>query len=166
LPKLLERAGPGLVGSGSITGLFSVLVEGDDDNEPISDAARGILDGHIVLSRAIAQRGRYPSVDVLKSVSRMLPDCNDEAENMLLQVARNLMSTYEDMAEMIRLGAYRRGSDREVDHAIQYYPQIEQFIRQKKEESISLDESYDALAAVLGFENWREKLTSVKAAEL
>lgn len=165
MPKLMERAGPGVVGSGSITGLFSVLVEGDDDNEPVSDTARGILDGHIVLSRSIAQRGRFPAVDVLKSVSRMLPDCNDDAENLLLQTARNLISTYEDMAEMIRLGAYRRGSDREVDHAIQYYPQIENFIRQRKQESFSIEDSYDALATVLGIENWRQKLTSKTANE-
>lgn len=158
MPKLLERAGPGMPGQGSITGLFSVLVEGDDTNEPISDTARGILDGHIVLSRDIAQRGRYPAVDILKSVSRMMPDCNSEAENNLVQVARTIASTYNDMAEMIRLGAYRRGSDREVDHAIQYYPRIEDFIRQRKEERYNLDEGYDGLAEALGIENWRQTL--------
>lgn len=161
LPKLLERAGPGVKGSGTITGLLSVLVEGDDTNEPISDAVRGILDGHIVLSRDIAQRGRYPSVDILKSVSRMLPDCNDHAENNLLQLARTLVTTYEDMAEMIRLGAYRRGSDREVDQAIQYYPLIEDFIRQRREESTALEEGYDQLANVLGIANWRDSLANI-----
>lgn len=162
LPKLLERAGPGVAGEGSITGLFSVLVEGDDTNEPVSDATRGILDGHIVLSRDIAQRGRFPAVDVLKSVSRMMPDCNTDAENNLIQTARSLIATYNDMAEMIRLGAYRRGTDREVDQAIQYYPLIEDFIRQRKQESLTLEEGYDALARVLGVENWRENMITRK----
>jgi flagellum-specific ATP synthase len=161
LPQLLERAGPGVEGQGTITGLFSVLVEGDDTNEPIADAVRGILDGHIVLSRAIAQRGRYPAVDVLKSVSRMMPDCNDDAENNLITLARTLMSTYEDMAEMIRLGAYRRGSDREVDHAIQYYPLIEDFIRQRRHEQATIEEGYDRLAKALGIDNWRKVLSNV-----
>ena len=155
LPKLLERAGPGKVGQGSITGLFTVLVEGDDTNEPISDTVRGILDGHIILDRAIAQRGRYPAVNILKSVSRTMPDCNTEQENALVQVARNLMSVYEDMAEMIRLGAYRKGSSPEVDQAIQYYPQLENFLRQRKDEKTDLDSGYDELAALLGIKEWR-----------
>lgn len=155
LPKLLERAGPGKAGQGSITGLFTVLVEGDDTNEPISDTVRGILDGHIVLDRSIAQRGRFPAVNILKSVSRTMPDCNSEQENALVQVARGLLSTYEDMAEMIRLGAYRKGSSPEVDQAIKYYPDIENFLRQRKDETTTLDQGYDELAKVLGIPNWR-----------
>ncbi len=108
LPKLLERAGPG-TGQAAITGLFTVLVEGDDHNEPVSDAVRAILDGHIVLSRSIAERGRFPAVDVLRSVSRTLPDCNTAEENALVDRARALLAQYEDMAEMIRIGAYREG---------------------------------------------------------
>lgn len=164
LPRLLERAGPGEEGQGSVTGLFSVLVEGDDTNEPVSDTVRGILDGHIVLSRDIAQRGRFPAVDILKSVSRMMPDCNSEAENMLVQMARRYAATYNDMAEMIRLGAYRRGSDREVDQAIQFYPRIEDFIRQRKNENANLDDGYDLLATVLGIQNWKETLDPTKQA--
>jgi flagellum-specific ATP synthase len=105
LPKLLERAGPGAVNSGTITGLFTVLVEGDDHNEPIAAAVRGIIDGHVVLDRSIADRGRYPAIDVLRSVSRMMPDCNTDEENRIVTRARALLATYEGMADMIRLVA-------------------------------------------------------------
>ncbi len=149
LARLLERAGPGAQGEGSITGIFSVLVEGDDHNEPISDAARGILDGHIVMERQIADRGRYPAINILKSVSRMMPDCLSDEQNKLVRRAKELISTYEDMAELIRLGAYRKGSDNKVDEAIQYYDKIESFLRQSKHESRSIDESFTILKAVL-----------------
>ena len=141
----MERAGPG-TSQGTITGLFTVLVEGDDHNEPIADALRAILDGHIVLERKIAERGRFPAVDVLKSVSRTMPDCNSPEENALVGRARALMSAYEDMAEMIRLGAYRRGSDPTTDEAIQYHPALEGFLQQDKDEHSDLAGGYAALA--------------------
>ncbi len=149
LPRLLERAGPG-VGKGSITGLFTVLVDADDHNEPIADAVRGILDGHIVLDRSIAERGRYPAINILRSVSRTMPGCNNEQENALVRRARALLSTYEDMAELIRLGAYRRGTDPKVDEAIHYYPAIETFLGQLKTEATNLQTCYAQLAEVLG----------------
>lgn len=149
LPKLLERAGPGMEGEGAITALFSVLVEGDDTNEPISDTVRGIIDGHIVLDRSIAQRGRFPAINVLKSISRMMPGCNTEEQNALVTRAKQLMATYNDMAEMIRLGAYRKGSDPDVDAAIQYHQPLEDFIRQRKEDASSLEEGYQRLAQIL-----------------
>ncbi|MBK8174175.1 MAG: flagellar protein export ATPase FliI [Rhodospirillales bacterium] len=149
LPRLLERAGPGTAGQGSITGLFTVLVDGDDHNEPIADAVRGILDGHVVLDRAIAERGRFPAINVLKSVSRSLPGCNSDAENTLIRRARRLLSVYEDMAELIRLGAYRKGADPEVDLAVQLYPKLEAFIGQGRNERCSLFDSYAALEQVL-----------------
>ncbi|MGE4219097.1 MAG: flagellar protein export ATPase FliI [Alphaproteobacteria bacterium] len=149
LPKLLERAGPG-AGAGTITGLFTVLVEGDDHNEPISDAVRGILDGHIVLDRAIAQRNRYPAINILRSVSRTMPGCNTDAENALVNRARALMATYEDMAELIRLGAYRRGSDPMVDEAIVYRDSLERFLSQDKRDRVTLAAGYADLAAVFG----------------
>lgn len=152
LPKLLERAGPG-TGAGSITGLFTVLVEGDDHNEPIADALRAILDGHIVLDRKIAERGRFPAVDVLKSVSRTMPDCNTEDENALVGRARALMSAYEDMAEMIRLGAYRRGSDPRTDEAIQYHPALEAFLQQDKDERADIASGYAGLARIFETES-------------
>ena len=148
LPRLLERAGPG-TGKGTITGLFSVLVEGDDHNEPIADAVRGILDGHIMLDRAIAERGRYPAVNVLRSISRTMPQCNTDEENQVVSAARQLVSTYEDMAELIRLGAYKRGSDARIDEAIRRYPLIEAFLAQQKDERADLGSGYAQLAALL-----------------
>ena len=149
LPRLLERAGPG-VDRGSITGLFSVLVEGDDHNEPIADAVRGILDGHIVLERSIAERNRFPAINVLRSVSRTMPDCNGRAENDLVNRARGLLSTYEDMAELIRIGAYKPGNDQAIDEAIQYYPRIEAFLSQGRAERSDFETAYTELAEILG----------------
>ncbi len=149
LPRLLERAGPGSEGQGSITGLFTVLVEGDDHNEPIADAVRGILDGHIVLERAIAERGRYPAINILRSVSRTMPACNSEAENALVMRGRRLLSTYEDMAELIRIGAYRQGSDAGVDEALRYNAKLEAFLKQGKHERSDLASGYADLATIL-----------------
>ncbi|GAB4169391.1 MAG: flagellar protein export ATPase FliI [Rickettsiaceae bacterium] len=149
LPKILERAGPGVNGA-NITGLFTVLVEGDDQNEPISDAVRGILDGHIVLDRAIAERGRFPAVDVLKSVSRAMPKCNNDLENRQIAYARKMLAIYQDMSEMIRLGAYKKGTDQEVDLAIGYFNKIEQFLSQRPDESCPMEESYKELGEILG----------------
>jgi flagellum-specific ATP synthase len=126
-----------------------VLVEGDDHNEPIADAVRGILDGHIVLDRAIAARGRYPAVDILRSLSRTMPGCNTAAENAVVDKARRLMATYENMAELIRLGAYRAGSDPEVDEAIRYHDALEAFLRQGKTEQADLAGGYRQLAEIL-----------------
>jgi flagellum-specific ATP synthase len=149
LPRLLERAGPGEAGRGSITGLFSVLVEGDDHNEPISDAVRGILDGHIVLERSIAERGRFPAVNVLKSVSRAMPGCNSDSEQNLVLGCRAPMMLYEDMAELIRIGAYKIGTNPEVDHAVSLHPKLEAFLAQKKDERSGLSECYAALSDIL-----------------
>jgi len=150
LPKLLERAGPGREGErGSITGLFTVLVEGDDHNEPVADAVRGILDGHIVLDRAIAERGRFPAINVLKSVSRTMPGCNSPAERELIRNARIPMATYEDMAELIRLGAYKMGTNAEVDRAVSLYPKLEAFLGQSKDDRTPLETGYAQLGAIL-----------------
>ena len=148
LPKLLERAGPG-AGAGSITGLFTVLVEGDDHNEPISDAVRGILDGHVVMDRQIAERGRFPAINVLKSISRTMPRCVEPDRHVVVQRARQLLSTYDDMEELIRLGAYKGGSDAGVDEAIHFNPVLEEFLAQGKDEATSLEEGYARLARIL-----------------
>jgi flagellum-specific ATP synthase len=149
LARLLERAGPGAPEQGHITGIFSVLVEGDDTNEPISDAVRGIIDGHIVMDRDIADRGRYPAIDVLKSISRALPKALSDERNELLRQAKKIITTYEDMEELIRLGAYRKGSDPSVDEAIKLYPQIESFLSQDKEEQSSIEESFKMLKEII-----------------
>ncbi len=152
LARLLERAGPGPKGEGSITGLFTVLVEGDDHNEPVSDAVRGIVDGHIVMERAIADRGRYPAINILKSVSRSLPAAYTEEQNAICRRAKLVISNYENMAELIRLGAYRKGSDANVDEAIMLYPDIEEFLTQLKSDNSSIDEGFERLAEILGMD--------------
>lgn len=150
LARLLERAGPGTEGEGAITGLFSVLVEGDDSNEPVSDAVRGIIDGHIMMEREIADRGRYPAINVLKSVSRAMPDVLREDQVEIITRAKQVITTYEDMAELIRLGAYRRGSDPAVDEALVLYPQLEEFLKQNKNDKTFIDEGFAELASILG----------------
>ena len=149
LPRLLERAGPGLVNSGAITGLFTVLVEGDDHNEPIADAVRGIIDGHIVMERGIAERGRYPAVNVLRSISRTMPGCVPANVRPVLQKAREFMSVFADMEELIRLGAYRKGSDPQVDRAIALTPAFEAFLGQQREERTSIADGYQLLEAIV-----------------
>ncbi len=149
LPRLLERAGPGIAGSGSITGLFTVLVEGDNHNEPISDSVRGILDGHIVMERAIAERGRYPAINILRSVSRTMPRCVPDAVRPLVQDARRHMATYADMEELIRLGAYRSGSNPDVDAAIAMHEPLETFLNQEKDDATTIKDGYSRLAHLL-----------------
>ena len=150
LPRLLERAGPALDGcKGSITGLFTVLVEGDDHNEPISDAVRGILDGHIVLDRAIAERGRFPAINILRSVSRTMPACNTAEEREIVAEARRYIAVYDDMADLIRLGAYKTGTNAELDLAITKHPQLENFLAQKKDERATLTEGYGELSRIV-----------------
>ena len=149
LPRLLERAGPGRPGQGSITGLFTVLVDGDDHNEPVADAVRGILDGHIVITRRIAERGRYPAIDILKSVSRTLPHALTEDQNALRLATRALLSTYADMEEIVRLGAYKTGANPEVDAAIRLAPRVEALLMQTKRDRGDIADSFAALGRIL-----------------
>jgi len=152
LPRLLERAGPGVdrgAGTGTITGLFTVLVEGDDHNEPVADAVRSILDGHIVMERAIAERGRFPAINILKSVSRTMPKSADPEFLPTIRKARQLMATYTDMEELIRLGAYRKGSSGDVDEAIEKNADLEAFLAQDKDEATAIGEGYRQLARIV-----------------
>ena len=132
MPRLLERAGPGPEGAGDISALYTVLVDGGDHDEPVADALRGITDGHIVLDRAIAERGRFPAIDLLASVSRMLPSCHAEIERRILAAARGALARYADMEEMIRVGAYQEGTDPETDRAQRLAKPIEAFLTQAK----------------------------------
>ncbi len=142
LPRLLERAGPGPEGMGDITGLYTVLVDGDDMNEPIADTVRGIIDGHVVLDRQIAEQGRYPAVNVLRSISRMLPDCHTEVEYRIMQAARKALGKYADMEDLIRVGAYKPGADAETDSAIRFFTPMTALLAQRKGERMGSDEAF------------------------
>jgi flagellum-specific ATP synthase len=154
LPRLLERAGPGPIlpggGAGQVTGLFTVLVEGDDHNEPVADAVRGILDGHITMDRKIAEAGRYPAIDILRSLSRVAASCLDEAQAAMVRRARAVLSLHGEMVDMVRLGAYRPGTDAAVDEALRLTPAIEDFLRQAPGDRSGFEESFERLFRALG----------------
>jgi FliI/YscN family ATPase len=145
LPLLLERAGA-WTDSGSITGLYTVLVEGDDMNEPVADAMRAILDGHIVLKRELAARNHYPAIDVLSSVSRLMIDIVERDHLTLAGKVKDLMATYARSEDMINIGAYVKGSNPGIDKAIEAAPKIESFLKQPFDQSVSIDESRKLLA--------------------
>jgi flagellum-specific ATP synthase len=128
-------------------------VEGDDHNEPVTDAVRGILDGHVILDRRIGEAGRYPAVDVLRSLSRSVPGCNSTDENALTRRARSLLAIHADMADMIRLGAYRPGADPLVDEAVKVAPRIEEMLRQTRSEQTDIAGSFRALQRAMDIES-------------
>jgi flagellar protein export ATPase FliI len=146
LPRLLERTGAGQYGT--ITGFYTVLVEGDDFNEPISDAVRSILDGHIMLSRDLAARNHYPAIDVLHSVSRVMPAIVSENHLNYAGRVRKLLATYEEARDLINIGAYVSGSDPEIDRAIAAMPAILDFLQQKTEDSVLFDETFRQMTAI------------------
>ena len=154
LPRLLERAGPGPDDgkAGHITAVFTVLVEGDDHNEPVADAVRGILDGHVVLDRRIGERGRYPAVDVLRSLSRTVPGCLEAGERITVQRAREILAIQAELADLVRLGAYQSGNDAAADEALELAPQIERLLKQGRDERSTLAESFSQLAQIVGVE--------------
>jgi len=139
LPKLLERAGPGEEGQGTITGVFSVLVDGDDVNDPVADTIRGILDGHIVLDRTIAEQGRYPAINVLRSISRLAPSAWTIEQNDLVARLRALIARYEDTRDLRLMGGYRQGGDAELDQAIAIVPKIYAALSQSPRSGPSTD---------------------------
>jgi flagellum-specific ATP synthase len=150
LPLVLERAGPGPLNrdgtAGQITALFTVLVEGGDHDEPIADAVRGILDGHVVLDRRIGEAGRFPAVDVLRSLSRAAAGCLSPPHAALVRDARAMMALYGDMADMVRLGAAKPGSDPALDRALRCVPKIEAMLTQGRAEMSNFDDSFKRLA--------------------
>ena len=149
LPALVERAGNGADGRGSITAFYTVLTEGDDQQEPIADAARAILDGHIVLTRRIADAGLYPAIDVEVSVSRVMQDITDPAWRGRIRRLKQLMAAYNAQRDLIAIGAYQRGNDPLVDDALALWPQILQFLGQDVAESADVEASRNALARLL-----------------
>jgi flagellum-specific ATP synthase len=149
LPRLLERAG-NFEGSGSITGFYTVLVEGDDMNEPIADAVRSILDGHIVLSRALAARNHYPCIDVLHSASRLFSQVASASQAAAAGRVRELLATYERSEDLINIGAYQKGSNPRVDEAIEYHDRITGFLRQDRHDAVAFDEVVARLVREFG----------------
>ncbi|MGZ4105724.1 MAG: flagellar protein export ATPase FliI [Tumebacillaceae bacterium] len=148
LPRLLERAGTG--SKGTITAFYTVLVDGDDMNEPVADAVRGILDGHIVLSRSLANRGHFPAIDVLASVSRVMNDLVTPDHHRAANNIKRLSSIYKDSEDLINIGAYQRGSNLQIDRAIQYAASIEQFTRQDVHDRSDLESTMAALIEQFG----------------
>jgi len=150
LTKLVERAGNSAESGGSITGIYTVLADGDDQNDPVVDTARSILDGHIVLSRDLAQRGQYPAVDVGASLSRVMSDVAPREHSALARRFRALVSSYESNRDLVLMGAYRAGADPVIDRAIALQPQIAQFLSQDVHHRVPLAEACDQLAALIG----------------
>jgi len=156
LPQLVERAGNGGPRGGSITAFYTVLTEGDDPNDPIADAARAVLDGHIVLSRRIAETGLYPAIDIEASISRLMPLITRPEQQQLIRRFRQLNAAYAQNRDLITIGAYAKGSDPRVDEAIHYWPVIQKFLQQDGNESISFAKSLEALQALFQTERSRE----------
>ncbi len=148
LPALLERAGCGPEGSGSITAIYTVLVEGDDMSDPIADAVRSILDGHIVLSRGIADRGVFPAIDLLKSISRLAPDVASPEHHRATTRIRDLLSAHEEAHDLLRIGAYVAGSDPRIDLAREIVPKVEDLMRQEQKQVVAYADALGALDAV------------------
>jgi len=149
LPQLVERAGNGDTGGGSITAFYTVLAEGDDQQDPIVDAARAILDGHLVLSRDLADSGHYPAIDIEASVSRVMTQITSESHQSAIHQLKNIYSLYQQNKDLITVGAYQRGSDPALDEAIEFMPHIKQFLTQAITESVDMDESINKLEEMM-----------------
>lgn len=150
LPNLIERAGADAHGTGSITAIYTVLADGDDGNDPVVDSARSILDGHIVLSRALAERGVYPAIDVGPSVSRVMTDVVGREHQVAARVLRRHLATYEENRDLVLMGAYRPGADAAIDAAIANHPAITDYVRQDADEVVSLADAATELIGVFG----------------
>lgn len=147
LPKLLERSGN--FEKGSITGIYTVLVEGDDTNEPIADTVRGIIDGHIILSRKIAVKNHYPAIDVLGSISRLMNDIADRDQVKTASQLRNMLSIYEQNQDLISIGAYKRGTNPVLDNAISHIDRINDFLQQAVGDKVVFQDTVAQMKAIL-----------------
>lgn len=148
LPKLLERTGPGEFGS--ITAFYTVLVDGDDMNDPLADTVRGILDGHIVLSRRLANAGHFPAIDVLSSISRLFSTVASKEHQTAAAIVRNWLSKYQDIEDLLRIGAYRKGTDIDADEAIERIPHVHELLRQETDQLSTMQETLGALSTLAG----------------
>lgn len=157
LPQLVERAGNGDKNGGSITAFYTVLVEGDDQNDPIADSARAILDGHIVLSRTLAEAGQFPAIDIDASISRLAPHIMSPEHQTMAQAFKKLSSTYQQNKDLINVGAYHKGSDPLIDLSISMQPKIFSYLSQDMKKAVSLTESIDELKAMLEQPNLQNK---------
>jgi flagellum-specific ATP synthase len=146
MPKLLERAGTN--GKGSITGLYTVLVDGDDFNEPITDTARGILDGHIMLDRKLGHKNHYPAIDILQSISRVMTTIVTQEHKDLAGRFKNVLATYTEAEDLINIGAYKNGSNPEIDYAIKKIGDVNRFLCQGTDEKFAFDEELELLKNV------------------
>lgn len=153
ITKLVERAGNSAESGGSITAIYTVLADGDDQNDPVVDTARSILDGHIVLSRELAQRGQYPAIDVGASLSRVMADVVSPQQSALARRLRALVSAYESNRDLLLMGAYRAGADPLIDRGIALNPRIAEFLKQETDERVSLDHAVDQLEALIGHDH-------------
>lgn len=165
LPQLVERAGNGDKNGGSITAFYTVLVEGDDHNDPIADSARAILDGHIVLSRSLAEAGQFPAIDIDASISRLGPHITEPDHQMMTQAFKKLSSTYQQNKDLINVGAYHRGSDQLIDLAISMQPKIFNYLSQDMQQAVSLSESIEQLKALLEQPNPQAQNQDTQAAK-
>ena len=149
LPQLVERAGNGSAGQGAITAIYTVLTEGDDQQDPVADAARAILDGHIVLSRQLAESGIYPAIDVEASISRVMPQVIDSKHLQQAQLFKQIYATYRQNQDLINIGAYSAGSDPQIDHAIQMFPKLRNLLKQNMDQAHDWQQSVDNLQQTL-----------------
>jgi flagellum-specific ATP synthase len=163
LPQLVERAGNGSGNGGAITAIYTVLTEGDDQQDPVADAARAILDGHIVLSRQLAESGHYPAVDIEASISRVMPQIIDETHLNMAQQFKQIYSAYRQNQDLISLGAYSRGSDPQIDEAIALFPALQLMLRQAMDQGVNWQQSLDNLAKVIAM---RQKVNTQPAMQM
>jgi flagellum-specific ATP synthase len=148
LPELIEKAGNGTNPHGSLTAFYTILLEGDDINDPISDTARGVLDGHLFLSRELADSGYYPAIDIERSISRVMPRVVSEAHLLAARRVKQLYSRYMRGRDLLNMGAYAPGADPDFDKAIRLWPQIQDFLQQDVTQVISFEDSFQNLLAI------------------
>jgi flagellum-specific ATP synthase len=162
LPQLVERAGNAEEGGGSITAFYTVLTEGDDQQDPVADSSRAILDGHFVLNRKLAEEGHYPAIDIEQSISRVMPQVVSEEHLLVAQKAKQLWATYSQNKDLISIGAYQAGSNLEIDQAVKMQPIIRDFLRQGLKEQVNYEQSSQLLKGMMQGANPKAESPALK----